>query len=190
MQNLYFVALVVYFITQALLSIKTSYSFQNDQISTLGDKTRVGDVRASLMNICFVVTGLLVIIGCVQELTFCNNTNLSIGLGLMICSGLATILIGLNPVNSSHFIHVQCAKVVFLVGNLSLLFLARGLHGRQKVWGYIGCSVAVAALPLQMLNLVRYGGLVERLIAYPQTLFLIYLGFTLHNATPIKVDLN
>ncbi len=93
------------------------------------------------------------------------------------------MLVGLFPENTVSSLHILGAALPFLLGNIGLILLGlvlplpRFLRWLSIFFG----SMALLALVFFMTN--QYLGLgiggMERIVAYPQTIWLIVIGFYL-----------
>lgn len=182
---------IQYFIVQMVVarSWKPPYSWRFDTISDLGNSacgTFNGRAVCSslhvLMDISFVVLGALMTAGSLliyQE--FRKNRGTLVGFSMMALAGLGTILVGLFPENVSSTLHVAGATMPFLVGNVALVVLSFALQRVNVLLrAYTFVSGFVALVALGFLVGHHYGKLgdggVERIVAYPQTVWLIIFG--------------
>jgi hypothetical membrane protein len=179
-----------FFIVQFIVALgwPVHYSFKNDTISDLGntvcgmyDTRFVCSPYYSWMNVSFIVLGATMIAGSTliyQE--FKKNKVNKLGFWLMALAGFGTILVGVFPENTIRFFHFTGALLPFLLGNIALLVfgLSLGLRGRFKIYTIASGAVALIALPLffthNYLGLGRGG--MERLVAHPQTVWLVAFG--------------
>jgi hypothetical membrane protein len=182
---------VQYFIVQLIVALgwPIAYNFSKDAISDLGNTVcgmyggrYVCSPFYSWMNVSFIVLGATMIAGSTliyQEFSK-NNTN-KLGFWLMALAGFGTILVGVFPENTIVYFHSFGALLPFLLGNLALLIFgfSLGLSGKFKIYTIASGIVALIALPLLLTH--NYLGLglggMERLVAHPQTVWLIAFGF-------------
>lgn len=181
-----------YFIVQLLVSAAWThvpYSWRYNTISDLGN-TACGLTNGrfacsplhALMNSSFIVLGLIMAIGSLlifQE--FRESRGTLTGFSLMALAGFGTVVVGLFPENTIGALHVLGASLPFLLGNLSLVILSIALYKigpKARI-----CTFISGFIPLLLLVPFldgRYGlfgiGGMERLIAYPQTIWLILFG--------------
>lgn len=188
----FWVVTVQYFIIQAVAMAywltPTSYSLRHNPISDLGN-TMCGEYATRYvcsplhdwMNASFILLGLLMIAGSTllyEE--FRKNVGSAIGFVLMAIAGFGTILVGVFPENTISQLHFLGALLVFLLGNIALVIFgfALNLHGWFRVFT-IACGViSLIALPLFYFQIylgLGEGGM-ERVVAYPQTIWLIFFG--------------
>lgn len=184
---------IQYFIVQivAAHAWHTSYNLMQNPISDLGNtscaeyrKRMVCSPQHGFMNFSFVVLGLTMAVGAVLVCRLFERTNArSLGFALLMLAGAGTMLVGLFPENTVSSLHILGAALPFLLGNIGLILLGlvlplpRFLRWLSIFFG----SMALLALVFFMTN--QYLGLgiggMERIVAYPQTIWLIVIGFYL-----------
>lgn len=166
------------------------YNWATNTISDLGN-TVCGPYGANFvcspynlaMNISFVVLGATMITGALYFMKYYKVVSYSkFGFGLMAIAGLGTILVGLFPENSIGSVHILGAALPFIFGNLSMLVLGLTLPDLPKflrVFTIVSGLIAISALVLFISNTylgLGIGGM-ERIIAYPQSIWMIVFGF-------------
>jgi hypothetical membrane protein len=182
---------IQYFVVQIVCASawRSSYSWRDNVISDLGN-TACGDYHGRfvcspwhpLMNVSFVVLGVQMIIGAALLLSLRDRRGRA-GLMSLVVSGAGTLLVGLFPENSTAGMHFLGAGLVFVVGNIGILLLVLTFvpPGGMRLYTFASAVVALASLPLFASN--NYFGLgaggMERLTAYPQTIWLIVYGIHL-----------
>jgi hypothetical membrane protein len=176
-----------YFVVQlvAASAWKRSYSWRLNAISDLG-ATRCGqfDGRSvcsplhGLMNASLLLLGLSMTVG--SALVYQEVRRSRVGFALMGTAGVGAVLVGLFPEDTIYWAHITGADLAFLVSNIALIVF--GLTLRLPNWfsWYTIASGAVALLALCLfLTHNRFflglGGM-ERVVAYPQTIWLIVFG--------------
>jgi hypothetical membrane protein len=182
---------IQYFIIQLVAAFawsNPSYSFNNNAISDLGNtacglfsERYVCSPFYSLMNISFMLLGITMIAGSFliyQE--FIKNAQNRIGFIFMALAGFGTFLVGAFPENTVKELHFIGALLPFLLGNIALLIFgfSLGLQGKFKFYTIASGVVALIALPLFFTKTylgLSLGGM-ERLVAHPQTVWLIIFG--------------
>jgi hypothetical membrane protein len=105
------------------------------------------------------------------------------GLAMMVVSGLGVVIVGAFPENSVPALHGTGAGLSFVLGNVGIIILGLAL-GRPAPWRLYSLAsgiIALAALGCfvsrQYLGLGEGG--MERIVAYPQTVWLIVTGLYL-----------
>lgn len=191
--SIFWILNIQYFITQFVVGLawQKPYSVLRNTISDLGNTTcgpyRGGFVCSpshSWMNASFVALGLSMSVGSIlvyrQSVKSAAST---IGFGFMGVAGLGTALVGIFPENTISTLHILGAALPFLIGNLALVVLGFTLRLPQILRYYTSISGLVALVALVALLLflthtyLRLGiGGMERLTAYPQTVWLIIFG--------------
>lgn len=165
-----------------------TYSFSKNTISDLGNTAcgiyggrYVCSPYFTWMNVSFIVLGATMIAGSTliyQE--FRENFLNKIGFILMALAGFGTILVGVFPENTIGFFHYAGALMPFLLGNIALIVFGFSLGIGTKFKIYTILSGAIALLALIFFITKTYIGLglggMERLVAHPQTVWLIVFG--------------
>jgi hypothetical membrane protein len=181
---------IQYYLTQLLVAATwpRPYSWTQNAISDLGNTAcgpyfdrYVCSPYFTWMNSSFVVLGATMVAGSLLiDEGFRKSLASRVGFGFMTLAGLGTIMVGLFPENVSATFHFLGAIFPFLIGNVGLVILGLVLDLDKKFKAYtlISGIVALAALPLfytgHYLGL-GFGGM-ERVVAYPQTIWLIAFG--------------
>lgn len=179
-----------YFIVQFVvsLSFSPSYSLSQNTISDLGNSVcgmyldkLVCSENYIAMNVSFILLGLTMSIG---SLLYIKQEGQSkkdkIGFIGLFLSGLGTMLVGAFPENSISALHILGAGIPFLIGNLSLVILSRSLKVDRLFKSYTLLLGLIALVALSLFLTKQYLGLgiggMERIVAYPQTIWLISYG--------------
>ena len=180
-----------YFLVQWLTAASWSpgYSWRFNTISDLGS-TACGSIDGrmvcsplhALMNGSFLVLGMIMAGGSLliyQE--FRKGRATLLGFGLMGVAGIGSVLVGLFPENTVPVLHLIGAGLPFLLGNVSLLVLGVAVDRAPLPLRIYTClSGFVPLIALGFFVSHHYGGIgiggVERLVAYPQTVWLVAFG--------------
>jgi hypothetical membrane protein len=183
-------ATIEYFVVQYVVAAdwSTPYSPLRNPISDLGN-THCGVYEGRyvcspqhwLMNLAFVALGILMAAGAPfihQE--FREHRLAVAGFSGMAIAGVGTILVGLSPENVNNTLHVLGAAGPFLVGNVALIILSCTLALSVSVRVLTGIAGGTGLLGLFLFALgvdlgLGRGGM-ERVAAYPQTVWLIIFG--------------
>jgi hypothetical membrane protein len=188
-----YVASIQYFLAQVLVAAQWSrpYSISRNTISDLGN-TACGPYGSRLvcsplhgvMNASFITLGATMAVGSILILRELHRgRGAAAGLAAMTISGLGVIMVGAFPENSVPAWHGTGAGVTFVLGNIGIIVAGRtlGLPGPLRIYSYLSGIIALTALGCfvsgQYLGLGE-GGL-ERVVAYPQTAWLIVTGLYL-----------
>jgi hypothetical membrane protein len=186
----FWIVTLQYFLVQFFVALTwpVPYKITKDAISDLGNSAcgiysdrYVCSPYHMWMNTSFVVLGATMIAGSTliyQE--FQKNKANKIGFTLMALAGFGTILVGLFPENTFAAFHFLGAFLPFVLGNIALLIFAfsLGLSRIFKIFTVILGTVALLALPFFFAKVyfgLGFGGM-ERLVAYPQAVWLIAFG--------------
>lgn len=181
---------VHYFITQIVVanSWKIPYSWLHNPISDLGNTAcgmyagrYVCSPLHSSMNASFIALGIFMALGSLLIYQGFKETEGSlIGFSLMAVAGLGTVMVGAFPENTIRVLHFLGALLPFLLGNVGLVVLGSVLDMPKTLRFYTLISGVIALLALVAYGLHQYFGLgeggMERLVAYPQTIWLIVFG--------------
>jgi hypothetical membrane protein len=181
---------IQFFIIQFIVAAAwpVHYSITADAISDLGNTTcgiygprYVCSPYFTWMNVSFIVLGATMIAGSTliyQE--FKQDVWNKIAFILMALAGFGTILVGVFPENTIAFFHYSGALLPFLLGNVALIIFSfsLGLEGKFRVYTLASGVVALVALALFITHTYLGLGLggMERLVAHPQTIWLIAFG--------------
>jgi len=186
----FWIASVQYFVVQlvAMLAWTTPFSLRTNVISDLGNTAcgAYGDRFVCsplhwLMNASFIILGVTMIVGATliyQE--FKETRGSLIGFGFMGLAGAGTIIVGLFPENSVASLHFIGAILPFLVGNLGLVIFAvvLDLSKTLRIYTLVSGVISLVALGFYLTHIyfgLGQGGM-ERVVAYPQTIWLIVFG--------------
>ena len=198
-----YVASIQYFAIQAsivALQWRPSYNLSRDTISDLGN-TACGTWNGryvcspfhNLMNASFVVVGITMTLGSVLvSRYFANGRASKAGFAAMAISGLGVIMVGIFPENSVPALHELGAAIPFVLGNVSLVILALSLKipAPLRLYFFLSGVIALLALPAfaSSHDLGLGEGGIERVVAYPQTVCLIVIGFYLAARNSARQD--
>lgn len=181
---------VQYFIIQIIVAKAWSapYSLKHHAISDLGNtacgpyfERFVCSPLHNLMNMSFVILGLTITIGSALIYYGFRRTRLSyLGFSFMALAGIGTIFVGAFPENSVGFMHSLGAIMPFIFGNLSMIILGwsldmpKNLKNFTILFGVISL-IALGFLASRNYLTLGFGGM-ERIVAYPQTFWMIVFG--------------
>jgi len=170
------------------IAYKYSYSLRFNTISDLGNTScgiysgrYVCSSLHNLMNASFIMLGFTMALGSLliyQE--FRRDRGTLVGFSLMGIAGIGTILVGLFPENTVSLLHTIGASMPFILGNIALIIMSLYLLLPSPFKFYTAVSGVVALFFLILFKTGLYGPLgiggVERIVAYPQTIWLIFFG--------------
>jgi hypothetical membrane protein len=185
----------LYFLTQVAVGWvwKTPYSVIHNTISDLGN-TACGQYRGSYvcsprhewMNISFVLLGIVMVVGSVliyQEFTERRRLEQRVALVGFTCltiAGIGTMFVGIFPENTVSAMHVTGAALAIGLGNVGILVLGlvlplpEGLRGYMLFFSTLSLVAAVSFAGHKYFG-IGAGGM-ERIAAYPETVWLIRFG--------------
>jgi hypothetical membrane protein len=178
---------VQYFLVQAVAAAawKPPYSWRLDAISDLGatgcgqfDGRFVCSPLHGLMNVSLILLGLGMAVG--SALIYQESRRSRVGFWLMAVAGSGAILVGLFPEDTIFWVHIAGADLAFLIGNVALIVfgVTLGLPRWFRWYSVASGAVALVALYLFLTHnrpVLELGGM-ERVVAYPQTIWLIACG--------------
>ncbi|MDB5182782.1 MAG: hypothetical protein JWO47_566 [Candidatus Saccharibacteria bacterium] len=179
-----------YFAVQVIVMLRfmPRYSMRFNTISDLGntmcgiyDGRSVCSPLHTLMNISFIILGITMFLGAIFHYKIFKPSRLNwLGFTTLGLAGIGTVLVGAFPENTISALHVFGAAMPFLVGNAGMVLLSYSLDIPRPLRVYTFLSGALALTALVLFTTHHYLGLgtggMERLTAYPQTLWLIVFG--------------
>lgn len=177
-----------YFLVQVVVASawkQLPYSWRDNSISDLAatscgqfDDRFVCSPLHGLMNISLILLGLTMAIG--SALMYQEFRKARSGFYLMGVAGIGAILVGFFPENTMYPIHLLGADLAFVLSNIALIIFGLRLRlPRWSRWYSVGSgTVALVALFLFLSHMDFFLGLggMERVVAYPQTIWLIVSG--------------
>jgi hypothetical membrane protein len=185
----------LYLLTQIVVAWvwQPPYSVIRNSISDLGNTacgryggSEVCSPRHVLMNAAFIFLGIVMSVGSLliyQEFTERKRSERLAALAGFVClslAGLGAILVGLFPENTISFMHVIGAALAIGVGNLGVLILGLGLPLPEGLRNFMLLVGTVSTTALILFACHRDFGIgagsMERIAAYPQTIWLIRFG--------------
>jgi hypothetical membrane protein len=181
---------IQYFLLQILVAraFTQPYSFLNNTISDLGN-THCGIYSGrylcsplhELMNGSFIVLGLFMTLGSMLIYKEFKESKLAlVGFSFMFLAGIGTLFVGIFPENTVSSLHAIGAFLPFFVGNIGLIVLGAVLEIPFSLKLYTIISGIISLVGLSFFVTHNYIGLgiggMERITAYPQTLWLIVFG--------------
>lgn len=200
---LIFISSALYLFVQLAVAwvFRPSYSLVDNAISDLGNTTcgpygghLVCSPRHGLMNAAFVYLGLVMASGSMllhHEFTNRGRPERrasAAGFSCMAIGGVGTVLVGLFPENTNHVLHVTGAALAIGVANVGIFILGSVLRvpGSMRRNMLLFSTLSVTALVLFALHR-SFGlgaGTVERIAAYPETVWLIAFGLYVWRSHP------
>lgn len=191
-----FMSSALYFVAQVAVGWVWSppYSLVSNTISDLGNThcglyrgTYVCSPRHDLMNAAFIFLGLVMSVGSLliyqefSERDGRERVSALVGFTLLGIGGLGAILVGVFPENTVSIAHTTGAGLAIGVGNLAILVLGVALALPEGLRGFMLFIGTVSLGALLLFASHRYFGIgaggMERVAAYPQTVWLIRFGF-------------
>lgn len=185
-----YVSSIQFFAVQVVVALRWNppYSLSRDTISDLGN-TACGTFNGrfvcsplhGLMNASFVALGVAMAAGSVLiSRQLARSRAATVGLAAMAVSGTGVIIVGIFPENSIPAFHGLGAAIPFTVGNAALIIVAAApiMPLAWRVYSFLSGMLALLALVYYASG--HYLGLgeggIERVVAYPQTVWLIVTG--------------
>lgn len=185
-----FLAAIQFFIVQAVVesSFVPRYSNTKNTISDLGNTVcgvfnsrYVCSPDHPFMNTSFIVLGVTMAIGSwLLMRKRKEKRNVTVGFSMFAIGGLGAVLVGLYPENTVPLFHGLGTAAPFLLGNIGLILLGISWPRPKLLRFYTVCTgtVALAALVSYASRHdlgIGEGGM-ERLVAYPQVIWMIVIG--------------
>ena len=185
-----FISASQYFLVQliAAKSFMPAYSLKYNTISDLGNTTcaifngrMICSPHHALMNVSFFILGLTMIIGSILFYNeFENLMSNRVGFSLFAIGGFGVLLVALFPENTIPTLHGIGALLPFLFGNIGLVLISYRLKVPKLLRLYTLFSGIIALIALFFYGSGHYASLgeggIERVVAYPQTLWMIIIG--------------
>jgi hypothetical membrane protein len=136
------------------------------------------------MNASFIVLGIAMTAGSILICRkFAESRAATVGFAAMAVAGIGVIIVGIFPENSIPAFHGLGAAIPFTLGNAALIIIAAAPMMPVALRLYSFLSGALALLALVSYSSRHYLGLgeggIERVVAYPQTVWLIVIGIFL-----------
>lgn len=133
------------------------------------------------MNASFMLLGTTMAVGSVLIYhEFRKSFASAIGFVCMALAGLGTVLVGIFAENTNTSLHEFSAALPFVAGNVALIILGFALDMPRTLRVYTHISGTISLLAFGLFATHHYLGLgiggTERLIAHPQTIWLIVFG--------------
>jgi hypothetical membrane protein len=199
-----FTAAALYFLVQIIVAwvFIPSYSLVSNSISDLGETSCGGygsptmcSPRWWLMDYAgFLLLGLVMVIG--SALLYHEFTErvprerraAMFGFGLMGLAGLGSILVGFFPENENRTMHIIGAFLAIAIGNVAIFVLGAVLTLPESMRRSMLTFTSLALAALLCFASHRYfgigRGMMERLAAYPVTIWLITFGLYIWRFKP------
>ena len=169
------------------------YSVVSNSISDLGN-TACGTYRGAfvcsprhdLMNAALVLLGAVMIVGSLliyhefSPLRATERWATVLGFGCVAVAGAGTAVVGLFPENTVHAVHLVGAALAIGVANVGIIVLGivlplpPSLRRYSLTWGPLSLLALLCFAGHRDLGLGQGG--MERLAAYPETIWLISFG--------------
>ncbi len=201
-----FTAAALYFLIQIIVAwvFIPGYSLVSNSISDLGETSCGGygspamcSPRWWLMDyVGFLLLGLIMVIG--SALLYHEFTErvprerraAMFGFGLMALGGLGSILVGFFPENENRTMHIIGAFLAIAVGNVAILVLGSVLTLPESMRRSMLTFSSLALAALLCFASHRFFGIgrgtMERIAAYPVTIWLITFGLYIWRFNPKK----
>ena len=187
---IFFLSSIQYFVVQYVVARRwpRPYSVARNTISDLGssvcgkfDGRYVCSPWHSAMNVSFVCLGSTMVAGSViMRRVHRSSWATSSGFVCLAIGGIGVVVVGLVPENTVPLVHGLGAALPFLVGNVGVLLVG---FTRWRTVRFSVISLILGAIPLFALffyTRAQFFGLgvggMERIVAYPQTIWLIIAG--------------
>lgn len=188
---LIYILCVQYLVVQPIVAAAWPhmYNWSSNLISDLGN-TACGPYAGRFvcspdhaqMNASFIMLGLTMAVGSLLIYQEFRKNHLSlIGFSLMSLGGFGTVLVGLFPENVNGLMHGIGAFFGLLIGNISLMILALAIRQARRgfrLYTFLSGLLSSLAFILFFAG-VNFGlgqGGMERLVSYPQTIWLTLFG--------------
>jgi hypothetical membrane protein len=199
-----FTAASLYFLIQVIVAwvFLPSYSLVSNSISDLGETSCGGygspamcSPRSWLMNyVGFLLLGLVMVVGSAllyhefTERPSRERRAAMVGFSLIALGGLGSILVAFFPENDNRTMHIIGAALAIGVGNVAILVLGAILILPESMRRSMLLFSSLALVALVCFASHRYFGIghgtMERIAAYPVTIWLIAFGLYIWRFNP------
>ena len=146
------------------------------------------------MNIGFIILGILIISGAILLRHLWPKSRMTnVALTLIVIGGIGEIMAGLAPGNVNVVIHAIGALLHWLCGYTGIILLGLGTWKTRKhiaIFSLLCGIIAIAGLFLYG-NQIDFGmgrGVMQRIVAYPSTIWMITLGIYFLKSVKIRPD--
>jgi hypothetical membrane protein len=201
-----FTTAALYFLIQIIVAwvFIPSYSLVSNSISDLGETSCGGygspgmcSPRWWLMDYAgFLLLGLIMVMGSAllyhefTERVPRERRGAMVGFGLMTLGGVGSILVGFFPENENPTMHIIGAFLAIAIGNVAILVLGAVLTLPESVRRSMLTFSSLSLAALLCFASHRYfgigRGIMERVAAYPVTIWLITFGLYISRFHPKK----
>ena len=201
-----FTTAALYFVIQIIVAwtFVPSYSLVSNSISDLGESSCGGygsppicSPRWWLMDyVGFLLLGLVMLLGSAllyhefTERIARERRAAMFGFALMAVGGLGAILVGLFPENENRTMHIIGAFLAIAIGNVAILVLGSMLtlpeSMRRSMLMFSSLSLAALLCFAAHKDFGIGPGSMERIAAYPVTIWLITFGLYIWRFNPKK----
>ena len=192
-----FISSALYFYAQiaAAWVFKPTYSLVNNTISDLGNtgcmRSKSGKYilcspHHDLMNAAFFLLGAVMVVGSLllyqefKEKGGAEQNAAFIGFTLMSIGGVGAIIVGAFPENTIYYMHIAGAGMAIGGGNLGIFVLGAVLKVPEAMRRYMLVFSTISVTALVLFASHKYFGIgagsIERVAAYPETIWLITFG--------------
>jgi hypothetical membrane protein len=198
-----FMLSILYFLAQIVVGWvwNPPYSVIKNTISDLGN-TACGTYRGAyvcsprhdLMNAAFILLGVVMASGSLllyQEFTERKRSEQVAALIGFVCVGIGGVgafLVGLFPENTISYMHITGAGLAIGGGNIGMLVLGLALPLPERLRGFMLFFGTISLIALVLFASHRYFGIgtgtMERIAAYPETIWLIRFGIYISRNHP------
>jgi hypothetical membrane protein len=171
-----------FFVVEAIAAAQYGgYSYSTDVISDLGTADSAARL---LMNVSFVLQGLLIAAGALLLGPGLSGTGGRVARVFLVIAGLGVLLVGVFPADGNATVHEIAAGAHFLGGGIGLIALAYGVRPRSEA---LGTVLAVLGL-VGVIGTIFFGSVVflglgeggmERVAAYVIPIGLTVAGIAL-----------
>ncbi|MFI5275581.1 MAG: DUF998 domain-containing protein, partial [Candidatus Saccharimonadales bacterium] len=182
-----------YFLAQLIVGSRFSphYSLAHNTISDLGNTScsafnnrPICSPLHLIMNVSFIILGITLVAGSMLlYYRFKQSRKNTLGFGLYAVGGIGVVMVGLFPENTVSALHGIGAALPFLIGNMGIVLLGFSLKLPKLLLIYTMLTGLIALIALGFYATSYYLGLgeggIERVVAYPQTIWMVVLGIYL-----------
>ena len=192
MGGVFWILTIEFFVAQAIVQAAciSPYNIIDNTISELGFTSSgvvslgtysqyVNSPLHTVMNVSFIVTGLLILFGLYFTRGIWPKRRLArLGVALIALAGIGKIIVGFVPGNVNFALH-SLGGLGMICASIGITLIGLAIRGKEHRWMrnlslLLGLSGLIGMLLFLFMN--YWGGAFERLADYPMFIWMVVLG--------------